>query len=112
MTKITYIYHGEEKIIDTDPRLSVSKNAVQNHLYFSSVETCKGKAECGLCKVKGIKGNQTARTRKEDHLLSGEDSHIRLGCQVFPVEGMIVEIPMPDGRFLTDLDAELKSRYQ
>ncbi len=112
MTKVTYLYHGEEKEIDADPRLSVSKNAVKNYLKFTDKETCKGKGECGLCQVKVLKGNQTAKTPEEIHILGNENSRIRLGCKIFPVEGMIVEIPMPDGIFLTDLDAELKSHYQ
>ncbi|AHZ85586.1 fdx [Bdellovibrio bacteriovorus HD100] len=62
--------------------------------------TCGGNATCGTCRVLVVKGLEKLPPRNELEQEMAEDRGFqpfeRLACQIEPVDGLTVEIPLSD----------------
>jgi Na+-transporting NADH:ubiquinone oxidoreductase subunit F len=83
---------NNEKDLKVDGGQTLLTSLSENKIFIPSA--CGGKATCGLCKVKVIKGGGTLLPTEEPYLSEEEKSdNIRLSCQVKVKNDMEIFIP-------------------
>lgn len=92
MPTVTYKTPDGDKTVTLSEGTPISKGAGMNGIKFSPRETCHGKGECGLCKMRVLEKNNQPKTEIEKKY-QFTDPNMRLGCQVKAEEGMVVEVP-------------------
>ena len=101
MSKVTFVFRGEERSGDFDASTTLLSAALQ--LGVPIVSTCGGQPSCTDCRVKIVEGIENlSKPEFEEMNLMGSVSHItkvRLSCQAKPHGDVRVEPQRLQGEF-------------